>query len=379
LRAKAYARRVSFCIGIGGFIAGMLFHASTAFAGSMDPTPERYVLQPPNLPAGATCQSIAMNPSTGLVGGNLPNNFPCSPDNVAFRNMISELGFAIAPTAFHPARTTGIGGFALTLEANYTHINSSSLSTATDGTKVKYWQTGTQGSADPNTKAFPTSNSSPDSMLQIYAMKARKGLPFGFEVTGSLGFIANTTMWVGGADVRWSLLEGFRTGPLGIFPDVSVGGGVRTVTGTSKFNLTTVGIDAQVSKPIALGDSATITPVIGYQRLIILGDSNIIDLTPNVDPLQQCGYAGPDAQTGAPTCRNKLSNGADNNGDFNNNVTFDKVRVQRNRGILGVNYKYEILYLATQIAFDLTSPHDWDPTLTDARQWTLSFEGGVFF
>jgi hypothetical protein len=210
-------------------------------------------------------------------------------------------------------------------------------------------------------------------------MKARKGLPFGFEITGSLGFIANTTMWVGGADVRWSLLEGFRTGPLGIFPDVSVGGGVRTVTGTSKFNLTTVGIDAQVSKPIPIGDSATITPVVGYQRLIILGDSNIIDLTPNVDPLQQCGYAGPDAQTGAPTCRNKLPNGADNNSDFNNNVTFDKVRVQRNRGILGVNYKYEILYLATQIAFDLTSPQDWDPTLTDARQWTLSFEGGVFF
>jgi hypothetical protein len=181
----------------------------------MDPTPERFVLQPPNLPAGTTCQSIAMNPQSGVVGASLPNNFPCSPDNVAFRNMISELGFAVAPTAFHPARTTGIGGFALTLEANYTHINADSFSTATDGTKTQYWHAGTQGSTDPNTKAFGTTNSSPDSMLQIYAMKARKGLPFGFEVTGSLGFIANTTMWVGGADVRWSLLEGFRTGPLG--------------------------------------------------------------------------------------------------------------------------------------------------------------------
>ncbi len=350
----------------------------------MDPTPERYVLQPLNLPAGATCQSIAMNPETGVGNGNLPNNFPCSPDNIAFRNMISELGFAIAPTAFHPARTTGIGGFALTLEANYTHINASAVSNTpatatTQASQSKYWSAGTQGSADPNTKAYPTSNSSPDSMLQIYAMKARKGLPFGFEVTGSLGFIANTTMWVGGADVRWSLLEGFRTGPLGIFPDISVGGGVRTITGTSKFNLTTVGIDAQVSKPIPIGDSATLTPVIGYQRLFILGDSNIIDLTPNVDPLQQCGYAGPNATTGAPTCRNHLSNGADNNSDFNNNTTFDKVRVQRNRGLIGVNYKYEMVYLASQIAFDLTSPNDWDSTLTDARQWTLSFEGGVFF
>ena len=381
MRAHAYAKLAAAKLVASGFTVGLalLFQATSAFAGGMDPTPERLVLQPPNLPAGATCQSIAANPESGIVGGNLPNSFPCLPDNVAFKNMISELGFAVAPTAFHPARTTGIGGFALTLEANYTHINADAFSTATDGTKTQYWHQGTQGATDSSTKAYPKSNASPDSLISVYALKARKGLPFGFEITGSLGFISNTTMWVGGADVRWSLLEGFRTGALGIFPDVSVGGGVRTVTGTSKFHLTTVGIDAQVSKPIPIGDASTLTPVVGYQRLIILGDSNIVDLTPNVDPLQQCGYAGPDPSSGAPTCRNKLSNGADNNSDFNNNVTFDKVRVQRNRGILGLNYKYEVLYLATQIAFDLTAPSDWDPALSDARQWTLSFEGGVSF
>lgn len=380
LRARANARLATAVV--MGVVTAITLTTSSARAGNMDPTPERLTLQPPGLPAGLTCQSIAANPQGALNAGVVPNYNTCLPDNIAFRNMISELGFAVAPTAFHPARTTGIGGFALTLEANYTHVNADAFSTATDGTKTQYWHAGTQGASDPNTKAFGSKNDSPDSILQVYAMKARKGLPFGFEVAGSLGFIANTSMWVGGADVRWAVFEGFRTGALGILPDLSVGGGVRTVTGTSKFHLTTVGIDGQVSKPIPLADMSTLTPYVGYQRLIILGDSNIIDLTPNVDPLQQCGYTGPDASTGAPTCRNKLTqNGQqiDNSGDFGNNVTFEKVRVQRNRGILGVNYKYELIYLATQIAFDLTSPADENPGLTDARQWTLSFEGGVSF
>ena len=47
-------------------------------------------------------------------------------------------------------------------------------------------------------------------------------------------------------------------------------------------------------------------------KTAVVGMQIIIRFT-NVDPLQQCGYAGPDPQSGAPTCRNKLPNGADNN------------------------------------------------------------------
>ncbi|MDB4993696.1 MAG: hypothetical protein JWM74_1128 [Myxococcaceae bacterium] len=359
--------------------AVLAFAGGSARAASMDPAPERMVLQPPNMPAGQTCQSIAQDPEVAVKAGQLPNAFPCRPDNVAFRNMVSELGFAIAPNAFHPARTTGLGGVALTLEASFTKINSNALSRATDGTTTNYWQKGTEGTRDVNTKSSANFNLSPDSLIQIYSLKARKGLPYGLELTGSLGYVSNTTLWVGGADLRWSLLEGFRTGALGIVPDFSIGGGVRTLTGTSKFNLTTVGIDAQVSKPITLADSAVITPYLGYQRLIILGDSLIVDGTPNVDALQQCGYAGPDPQSGAPTCRHKLSNGADANADFNNNFTFEKVRTHRHRGIFGVSYRYEILFLASQFLIDLTPPDAENPGLNSTRQWTLSFEAGVYF
>ena len=206
--------------------------------------------------------------------------------------MISELGFAIAPNAFYPARTTGIGGFAVSLEASYTKINADKTTGETGG-RDPYWHLGTQGAQDPNTKQFSTINNSPDSILQIYSIKARKGLPLGFELAGSLGTIANTGLWVGGGDVRWSLLEGFRTGALGLLPDFSIGGGVRTLTGTSKFSLTTAAFDVKMSKPIALADTSQLIPTVGYQRIVIFGDSNVIDSTPNVDALTQCGSGRP--------------------------------------------------------------------------------------
>lgn len=359
--------------------AALAFAAITpraARAGDMDPTPERLVLQPPGLPAGQTCQSIAANPGPIAAAGLRPQDLACRPDNVAFANMAAELGFAIAPTAFYPARTTGIGGLQLSLEASFTRINAASR-TAAGGTQ--YWGLGTRGTQDSSTKAFSGVNADPDSLLQVYALKARKGLPLGFEVAASFGYLANTTLWVGGGDVRWALLEGFREGALGLFPDLSIGAGVRTITGTSKFYLTTVGFDIRASKPIALADSAQLIPSVGFQRLIVFADSNVLDATPNVDALEQCGFDGTDPNTGAPRCRNKLPTGADNNVDYANTFTFDKVRVHRNRAMIGLNYRYEIIWLGSQLAFDVNEPKDENPILVGSRQWTLSFEGGVHF
>jgi hypothetical protein len=179
--------------------------------------------------------------------------------------------------------------------------------------------------------------------------------------------------------VRWALLEGFREGALGLFPDLSVGGGVRTLTGTSKFYLTTVGFDIRASKPIALADSAQLIPSLGFQRLVIFADSNVLDATPNVDAAAQCGDQGPDPNTGEPRCRNTLSNGSANSSDFANNFTFQKVRVHRNRGMVALNYKYEAIWLGSQFAFDVNEPKDENPILVGSRQWTLSFEAGVSF
>jgi hypothetical protein len=337
-----------------------------ALAGNMDLTPERL----------ASCMSTGAGPL-------------CTPNNVAWANLMSELGMAIAPTAFHSARTTGLGGFALSLEASFTHVNAN----ATAG-GVQYWHEGTQGPVDPNTNRFSIVNSNPDSLLGVYTLKARKGLPYGFEIAGTLGYVADTSLWVGGADVRWALLEGYRTGLLGYFPDVSIGAGVRTLGGSPKFFLTTVGLDAQVSKPFALADSAVLTPYIGAQRVIIFADSSVVDLTPNIDPINTCGYLGPNVpgnknatqsnlapnqmlNDGTPLCKNQSGG----NADFNNDTSFARARIHRWRGIVGLNYRFEVLYLAGQFAMDLTDPSAENGVIgvNGDKQWTMSFEAGVSF
>jgi len=380
-------RRVGLAVGAALALAVGSF-APTAHADSMDPTPGRFVLQPSGLPHGFTCQSIAANPAA-FVHANpklVPNNFACLPDNAAFQNFVSELGFAIAPTAFHPARTTGFGGFNFSFEASYTKINQD----AADVNGTQYWHAGTQGAQNPNTGNGSATNTAPDSIIQVYSMKARKGLPLGFEITGDLSYIANTVMWTAGADIRWALMEGFRTGWPAYLPDVSVGGGVRTLTGTSQFSLTTVGIDAQISKPITLADTSVITPYVGYQRLYIFGHSSTVSLAPNTDPLKQCySNQNPSAPAilpnGQPNCGNIPGTSTTNNGAFNNDVTFNQVRTNRHRGIVGLNYRYEILYLAGQFLMDLTPPNAENPPLSTAtgasqpRQWTISLEAGVYF
>src|SRR5262245_49901162 len=126
-RLRTTARILASATAIMAAIGG----AGTARAGGMDPTPERLVLQPAGVAPPFSCQSIAANPQAAANAGLISSrSYPaCVPDDVAFANMVSELGFAIAPTAFHPARTTGIGGFALTVEASYTKINADDYST----------------------------------------------------------------------------------------------------------------------------------------------------------------------------------------------------------------------------------------------------------
>jgi hypothetical protein len=335
-----------------------------AWAAPMDIEPSRLGTPNGTLPTGSTCANESGG--TGYV--------TCSPNNVSWANLMSEMGYAIAPTAFHPARTTGFGGFALSIEATYAHINAN----ATDSTGTQYWHQGTQGDVNQNTNAFSSVNKFPDSILQIYTLKARKGLPLGFEIAGTLGYVANTSLWVGGADVHWALLEGFRTGILGYLPDIAIGGGVRTVGGANSYYLTVVGIDGQISKPFTLADSAVLTPFIGAQRLLIFADSTVVNLTPSVDPMAQCGYQGTangPGQSGQPIC----STG--NSSAYNSLTTFQKDTIDRWRGIAGLTYKYEILYLAGEFAMDLENPSAENANLgvSGAKQWSMSFEAGVSF
>lgn len=322
--------------------------APDASADSMDPALGRLVIDERCRTGNASGgEGEFYNPASGFRR--------CRPNDAAFGKLVSQLGFALAPSALHTARTTGFGGYSFGIQASYTTVDSD----------ADYWQRGTQGPPDESTGRQSVRNRSPDGVLQLYSLKLAKGFPFGLELAGAFGYLANTEIISGGGDVRMALFEGFREHVPGFLPDVGVGGGVRTITGTSEIKLTIASFDAQISKPIPISGTVTIHPHVGYQLLWIFGDSGLIDLTPNTDPVTHCGYQGdntpatPDPNKagfdGQPNCQGSSA-------DFNNNVVFDKIRLNRHRINFGAKLRYQMVQFGVAAITDLVSPLDANST-----------------
>jgi hypothetical protein len=371
-RQRSYFVRIRGCLATVVFTSIFVATGAPARAAPMDPALERLV----------TSSSSACRTQDGAILNPGPNYNTCQPDSVAFKRLINQYGFAFAPTAMHSARTTGFGGLHLSLEAAYTSIDSSK----------DYWKKGTEGTND----SVSGQNASPVGTLQLYSVKMRKSFGFGLEATGSVGVMPKTSLWSYGADIRMSILEGFRRGIPGFIPDVAVGGGVRTITGTPELQLTVSSLDVQISKPIAIESAVVITPWVGYQMLWIFGDSNVIDFTPKTDPFVLCNYAGVNAPgqaaptptpsggteyTGQPQCAN-----GGQVYDFNNNRVFDPARLRRQRLLLGANVRYEQFMFGVQLITDFIKPSDAqsgqaskNDLRDEKRQYTGVFELGAMF
>jgi hypothetical protein len=323
----------------------------------------------------------------------------CRADVAAFKRLVNQWGFALAPNAMFPARTTGFGGFEFSLQGSFTSIDN----------EQSYWKLGTQGERDPNTGAAAVIGS-PPSVIQTYGLNVRKSFPFGFEALANVGFVPDSSIINGGADVRLSLLEGFRQGIGGYFPDVAAGAGIRTITGTDQLQLTTVAFDARISKPFAIASSSVLSPYVGFQYLWIFGRSGLVDLTPGTDPLGYCGFQGPNIPgperstsadpnsglDGQPVCTPQGTTAPGSNIDFNNNVVFREANLERQRILFGLNYRYELVTFGAQFMTDVVPPGEAQDSAADKAdlqncdangdnctdapsQWQLSVLGGVAF
>jgi hypothetical protein len=326
-------------------LLGAVAAPRNAAADTMDPALARLVTDT-NCQASGKNGGVYYNPTSGGV--------PCGLDNAAFAKLIAQYGAAIAPTAMHSARTTGYGGFELSFEADFTSIDST----------ASYWKKGTQGPQDPTSKNFSTENVDPPGMLQLYNLKIRKGFPFGLELAADFGYLAQTSIFTLGANVRMSIFEGFRTGVPAFFPELAVGGTVRTITGTDQFQLTVVGVDGDLSKPIPIAGAVVLTPWLGYQYLRIFGDSGLINLTPNTDPIDYCGFTGTDIPTpssnqghsGQPVCKSGASGTNNTSLAFNDIAVFQAVRLNRHRIVAGLNLRVQMFTIGGQFMYDLVDP-----------------------
>ncbi len=177
-------------------------------------------------------------------------------DDEGFRSLSSELGTVMAPRPVDPADSLGLSGFAISADVGIHTI----------GGGRNYWAAPTRNKADD---VVPT--------LQIMG---RKGLWPGLEVGGGATHLFDSRMWAMQGYVKIAFHEGFHHLPI---PSIAVRGSFSRLLGAKDLNMTTAAPAITVSHVFGLGKTFSLTPYVGYEALIIIARSHVLDATPNCD------------------------------------------------------------------------------------------------
>lgn len=284
-------------------------------------------------------------------------------DDGAYRHVMTQLAGSMLPPVLVPAGTRGVRGIYVGFESWITNIDSG----------AEYWHRaveGDGGSGDPARSRFV------DPVLAWGRFNVRKGLPFGFELGTSIGYLYNTSYWTLGAEIRWSLFEGFRRDE-GWIPDLAVRGAVQTLIGDGELNVTVPSFDVILSEPFVIANSVEVTPWINGQVAFPFVDSELVDLTPEASAFTSCNPdpRTPDSTSGSPPyCRG-------NGSELNQNWVFPSLRSTRWRAGAGLQIRYEWFTLLGSFMFDVVKPGEAqaDPSLPSDldRQWTASVGVGL--
>ncbi len=281
--------------------------------------------------------------------------------NADLRSLSSQLGVVLAPRLSTPADTLGFGGFQFTVDYATTTIDSSAA----------YWRA-REGSPDP---AGAGGQSHGPGSLQTIGMFARKGLWFpvpAFEVGAGALHLVDSSIWTGQLYAKLALHEGYHQWPI---PSLSFRGGVSRMMQQRALDLTVVSLDAMLSKHFGVGGTWRFDPYIGWNILLIVPRSEVIDPTPQIDALQP-----------------------GNEGDNTKNFVFkEQDNIVRQRLVVGTKLQYYIVQLTIEAAFATAgSSVDDRPGVTDAcmpnsttsncdakdtakAQTTLSLSAGIDF
>ncbi len=295
-----------------------------------------------------------------------PGSF--SPDQDAYRRLIAQLGFAVAPTVLTPARTSGTRGFYVGFETSVVGITENSAS--------DFWRNGTEGD---DMSDYATGNRFLQNHYYLSRLVIRKGLPFGFELGLNAGHAYNTDLWIWGAEIKIALLEGFREGIPAFLPDIAVRAAVSTVTGDDEYSLTVPSFDLIVSKRLVAGGSVMITPIVGAQLQWTLADGEFVDLTPERNAFEECAPAPGWPDPMMPPASSTFSCTGSNQ-DYGNYGLFDKLRQFRARMMVGMEIRYRIFAVNFGMHWDLRNPEDFDDDVAGLdlqRQWNFSFGFGL--
>lgn len=242
----------------------------------------------------------------------------CEPQIAEYERFLAEYTFGLAPKLLAGADTLGYSGFYLGLEGTLTPRPGSAGS-------VQRWTDGTAPYGEYVDVMF------------VPSVHLRKGLPWSFELGGTINYLAQSELVGIGMDIKWSLLEGYKHGFRGYLPDVAVRASVVRVLGESDVDLTIVGIDGSISYDFGIQGAVILTPYLGYQHLFTFARAEpLVYRDDTVDPPK---YRLPE-------------------GDKYNMTGLSGPNLTRPRLFLGTRFEYEVLTLALEVAWGLAK--SWD-------------------
>ncbi len=249
-------------------------------------------------------------------------------ESMEFRSLASQMGVVLAPQLLTPADTIGFSGFQFTVDYAQTTID----------VNAPYWRV----LQSPN---------NPGSM-QTVGFFVRKGMWFpvpSFELGAGAVHLVDSHTWTGQLYTKFSLHEGYHDLPI---PSFAVRGAVSRMMNQRELDLTVASLDLEVSKHIGIGGTWRLDPFGGWDLLMIIPRSEVIDGTPNVDPLA----------TG------------NTNDSMNNFVFKDQDTIYRQRVFLGAKLQYYVFQvtLEAQLALAGTSIDDRAGTNTTCQPMSMT-------
>jgi hypothetical protein len=193
------------------------------------------------------------NANTGLLFSETAGRFVARPDQ--WQELITELGFVVAPRLASPAETLGHAGFHLGVLWSGSFVSNDQ----------EFWFVTEEAQRSGN----------PNGVLQTLQVDVRKGLPLSFEVGANLTWLVDSELWAPGLEVRWAVHEGFH-----MAPDIGIRGSVSHLVGHRDVNLTVIGIDAVISRSFGVAGMVNVAPYFSFSLLMMAASSRVIDPTP---------------------------------------------------------------------------------------------------
>ncbi len=183
-----------------------------------------------------------------------------------------------------------------------------------------------QGSRDP---AGTGSMAHGPSSMNTVGVFARKGfwLPLpSFEFGVGAVHLADSRIWTGQVYTKLAVHEGYTKLPL---PSIAARGAVSRMFTQRELDLTIASFDLMLSKHFGIADTWRLDPFAGWNLLMIVPRSEVIDPTPHIDPLEP-------------------GNAMDSQLSF---VFRDQDTIFRNRFMVGVKLQYYVVQLTLEAAF----------------------------